>query len=160
MKKTALILMFALVGITSASAQFEKGKKYVGASVSGFDMSYSETTKFHLGIDAKAGYMVARDWMVLGQLGFDFHNSDTHAFSIGASGRYYIEQNGLFLSAGAKFVHEWKAYNDLIITPEVGYCLFLNRNVTLEPSIYFDMSMTEFGDRSRFGIKVSLGFFL
>ena len=159
MKKVAFILLFALVGITSASAQFEKGKKYVGATVSGFDMSYSETTKFHFGLDAKAGYMIARDWMILGQLGFNYHNSDVHEFSFGASGRYYIEQNGIFLSVGAKYVHEWKAFNDFVVTPEVGYCFFLNRKVTLEPSIYFDMSMTKFGDRSRFGLKVGIGFF-
>ena len=159
MKKIAFVLMLALVGVTSASAQFEKGKIYGGASASGFDMSYSETTKFHLGIDAKGGYMIAKDWMILGQLGFNYHNSDTQSFSIGVSGRYYIEQNGIFLSVGGKFVHDWEDFNYLVITPVVGYCFFLNRKVTLEPSIYYDMSMSKFGDRSRFGLKVGIGFF-
>lgn len=160
MRKLAFTLMFALIGATSAFAQFEKGKKYIGASMSGFDMSYSETTKFHLGIDVLGGWMVARDWMVMGEVGFDFHNKDAHSVSVGARGRYYIEQNGLFLSLGAKYLHEWKSYNDFYLTPEVGYCLFLNRNVMLEPSIYYNMSMTNFGDKSRFGLKVGIGIFL
>lgn len=160
MRKLALVLMFATIGISSAFAQFEKGKKYLGASVSGFDMSYSETTKFHFGLDVLGGYMVAKDWMVMGELGFNYHNSDAHAFSVGARGRYYIEQNGIFLGFGAKYQHEWKSYNDCFLTPEVGYCLFLNKNVMLEPSIYFNMSMSDFGNKSRFGLKVGLGFFL
>ncbi len=160
MKKLALVLMFATIGISSAFAQFEKGKKYIGASMSGFDMSYSETTKFHLGLDVLGGYMVAKDWMVMAEVGFNFHNKDTHSVSVGARGRYYIEQNGLFLGLGAKYLHEWKSYNDFFLAPEVGYCLFLNHNVMLEPSIYYNMSMTNFGDKSRFGLKVGLGFFL
>ncbi len=160
MKKLTIALIFAVMGATSAFAQFEKGKTYLGASVSGFDMSYSETTKFHLGLDVQAGKMIAQDWMLMGELGFNYHNSDTQSVSVGARCRYYIEQNGLFLSLGAKYLHEWKSYNDFFLTPEVGYCLFLNHNVMLEPSIYYNMSMTDFGDKSRFGIKVGIGFFL
>ena len=159
MKKIFLAFLFALTGITSASAQFEKGKIYGGASASGLGISYSETTKFAFGIDALAGYMFADNLMAMAEVGFDFRNSDTQALSAGARFRYYIVQNGLFLSLGAKYQHQFKSYNDFFLTPEVGYSFFLNRKVTIEPSIYYNMSLTDFGDKSRFGLKVGFGFF-
>lgn len=159
MKKLFMAIAFATISATSAFAQFEKGKLYGGASLSGFDMSYSETTKFSLGLDVAAGTMIAQDWLLIGELGYLYQNSDTQTFSIGAKCRYYIEQNGLFLSLGAKYLHMFKDYNDFYLTPEVGYCLFLNQSVMLEPSVYYNMSLSDFDDKGRFGIKIGLGFF-
>ncbi|MBQ9640837.1 MAG: outer membrane beta-barrel protein [Bacteroidaceae bacterium] len=159
MKKLFLAAILAVMGIANASAQFEKGKFYGGASASGLGISYSETTKFAFGFDALGGYLFANNWMAMAELGYNFHNSDTHSVSAGLRCRYYIVQNGLFLSLGAKYLHEFSSYNDFFLTPEVGYCFFLNRNVTLEPSIYYNMSLTDFGNKSRFGLKVGFGFF-
>jgi hypothetical protein len=159
MKKVFLAMLLAIIGSASASAQFEKGKFYGGASASGLGISYSETSKFAFGIDALAGYMFADNLMALAEVGFDYHNSDTQSLSVGARMRYYIVQNGLYLSLGAKYQHEFKDYNDFFLTPEVGYSFFLNQKVTIEPSIYYNMSFTDFGDKSRFGLKVGIGFF-
>ena len=159
MKKVFMALLLATVGVASASAQFEKGKIYGGASASGLGISYSETTKFTFGLEALAGYMFADDLMAMAEVGYDYHNSETQSLSLGVRCRYYIVQNGLFLSLGAKYLHEFKDYNDFYITPEVGYSFFLNHNVTLEPSVYYNMSLSKFGDKSRFGIKVGIGFF-
>jgi len=159
MKKVFMALLLATVGVASASAQFEKGKIYGGASASGLGISYSETTKFTFGLEALAGYMFADDLMAMAEVGYDYHNSETQSLSLGVRCRYYIVQNGLFLSLGAKYLHEFKDYNDFYLTPEVGYSFFLNHNVTLEPSVYYNMSLSKFGDKSRFGIKVGIGFF-
>ena len=159
MKKVFMALLLATVGVASASAQFEKGKIYGGASASGLGISYSETTKFTFGLEALAGYMFADDLMAMAEVGCDYHNSETQSLSLGVRCRYYIVQNGLFLSLGAKYLHEFKDYNDFYITPEVGYSFFLNHNVRLEPSVYYNMSLSKFGDKSRFGIKVGIGFF-
>lgn len=159
MKKVFMALLLATVDVASASAQFEKGKIYGGASASGLGISYSETTKFTFGLEALAGYMFADDLMAMAEVGYDYHNSETQSLSLGVRCRYYIVQNGLFLSLGAKYLHEFKDYNDFYLTPEVGYSFFLNHNVTLEPSVYYNMSLSKFGDKSRFGIKVGIGFF-
>jgi len=159
MKKVFMALLLATVGVASASAQFEKGKIYGGASASGLGISYSETTKFTFGLEALAGYMFADDLMAMAEVGYDYHNSETQSLSLGVRCHYYIVQNGLFLSLGAKYLHEFKDYNDFYLTPEVGYSFFLNHNVTLEPSVYYNMSLSKFGDKSRFGIKVGIGFF-
>ncbi len=97
--------------------------------------------------------------MVLAKLGYNFHNSDTQSFTFGARCRYYIVQNGIFLSAGATYQYQFQMDDDFYLTPEVGYSFFLNRHVTLEPSLYYNISLTDFGDQSRFGIKVGFGFF-
>lgn len=159
MKKLFFTAILAILSVASASAQFEKGKIYGGASASGLGISYSETSKFSFGLDALAGYMFADDLMAMAEVGYNYHNSDTQSLSLGVRFRYYIVQNGLFLSLGAKYQHEFKDYNDFFITPEVGYSFFLNHNVTVEPSIYYNMSLSEFGHKSRFGVKVGIGFF-
>ncbi len=94
MKKISMLLLALLMAVAS-HAQFEQGKWYVGASLSGLDISYSGAEEFNLGLDAKAGYLLADDWMLLGQFGYQHSGlegaSDMLTFGIG--GRYYIMQN-------------------------------------------------------------------
>lgn len=159
MKKVLLSMLLALVGVASASAQFESGKKYLGMSLNGLDISYSEHTNFHLGLSTKTGYMIDDDLLLIGDLGFEYRNKDAQQIILGAAGRYFIEQNGIFLQVGAHYVHEAPKFNDVTITPEVGYCFFVNRHLTLEPSVYYDMSLTSFSDKSKFGLKLGLGWY-
>ena len=67
MKKIALILV-ALVMSVTASAQFEQGKGYLGASLSGLDIS-SQAKKFHFGIGARAGYLFMESADGVGRFG-------------------------------------------------------------------------------------------
>lgn len=157
--KKVIISMLLLAVTTSMFAQFEQGKKYVNASLTGLDLSYSDLKDISLGLDANAGYFIEQDWMVVGSFGFDFSNSDLNSIYIGAKGRYYIEQNGLYLAAGLKYLHMKKNINDIQLTPEVGYCYFLNQYITVEPAAYFDMSMTDFGHKSRIGVKLGVGIY-
>ena len=157
MKKLFFTAILAILSVASASAQFEKGKIYGGASASGLGISYSSISDFNFGFSALGGYMFADDWMGLAELSYE--NYEYEAFSIGVSCRYYIVQNGLYLSLGAKYYDNFNWYNDFYFTPEVGYSFFLNKHVTLEPSIYYNISLSDFSDKSRFGIKVGIGFF-
>ena len=159
MKKILLTLVLALTMIQGASAQFEQGKKYVGASLTGLNLSFSDLKDFAVGLDATAGYFVQRDLMVLGEVGVDTSNGNLNQFLAGIKGRYYIEQNGIYLAAGLKYRHVFKSINDLQVTPEVGYCYFLNRYITVEPAVYFDLSMTDFSHNSEFGLKCGIGIY-
>lgn len=160
MKKSifAFALLFALSNL-SGFAQFEKGKKYVGASLSGAGLSYNSTTDLSLGVGAQAGFFFEQDWLLLGEVGIDYSDSDLQNMVLGAKARYYIEQNGLFLGCGARYVHGWKSYNDFQFTPEVGYCFFLNGKITLEPAAYFNISCSDFSNHSEVGVRVGLGFY-
>lgn len=159
MKKLVLAFLLAVCGISSAFAQFEQGKKYLGISTNAAGISYSKTQKLGINAGVNAGYMFEEAWMVIGEVGFDYHNEDMQQLYAGVKCRYLIEQNGLFLQLGGKYVHEAKSFNDLQITPELGYCFFLGKHMAVEPSLYYDVSLSDFSDKSKFGAKVGLAWY-
>ena len=66
MKKiTTLLLMLTLA--VAAHAQFQQGKAYLGASLTGVDLNYTGKNGLNLGIEGKAGYLLEDNWMVLAQ---------------------------------------------------------------------------------------------
>lgn len=159
MKKLFVAMTLAMLCASNVFAQFEKGKWYANASLSNIGLSYSEREDLRMGLNLNAGYTLEDNWMILAEGGFDYSNSQWSSLYLGAKGRYYIEQNGLFLGAGVKLMHAYKSVNDVMFTPEAGYCFFLNKHVTVEPCVYYDMSLTEFADYSKFGVKIGLGIF-
>lgn len=66
MKKKLMTIALALLTTLGAHAQFEKDKAYVGASLTGLDLSYNGTKKLNLGLQADAGYFLVQDWMLKG----------------------------------------------------------------------------------------------
>lgn len=110
MKKKLMTIALALLTTLGAHAQFEKDKAYVGASLTGLDLSYNGTKKLNLGLQADAGYFLVQDWMLKGLIGCEISSKDDvdTKFTLGVGGRYYFEQNGIFLGASAKYVHAGK----------------------------------------------------
>lgn len=159
MKKIFIALLLAAVSV-GASAQFEKGTKYIGASASDFGLSYSKFEDFRLGVHAMGGYFIADGWMLLGQIGWE-HQVGVNVFDIGASARYYLKKNGLYFSGGLKYGHvgpDW-VRNNIYISPEVGYCFYLNDRVSIEPSVYCDMCLNHFKDFTKVGFKIGFGYY-
>ena len=159
-------LLVALMVSVAANAQFEKGKKYVGASMSGLNLSYSGSEKTHFGLQAKGGYLLADNLMATGIVGYDKTGDFPYALTLGVGGRYYIVQNGLFLGAGARYKHDASLYaghskhDDIIPNVSLGYAFFLSRTVTIEPELYYDISLKDFKDYSKLGFRVSFGIYL
>ena len=158
MKKFAMVVV-ALAMTLSASAQFEQGKYYLGASMTGLDVSYSGSTEFHLGVEAKAGYFFMDNLMAYGQIGYEHFGKDgvPDTFMAGVGGRYYIVQNGIYLGVNGKYVHANSNYNDFMPGVEVGYAFFINRTVTIEPAIYYDQSFKKHSDYSTVGLRIGIG---
>ena len=105
MKKiTTLLLMLTLA--VAAHAQFQQGKAYLGASLTGVDLNYTGKNGLNLGIEGKAGYLLEDNWMVLAQASLKHTGSSDAAssFTAGIGGRYYIVQNGLYLGANLKYL--------------------------------------------------------
>ena len=159
MKKIIITLTLALVGISSAFAQFEKGTYYLGATTNATELSYSKSSKFNFDLGVHGGYMFEEAWMAIVELGYNYNHSDMQQLYAGAKLRYLIKQNGLFLQVGGKYLHEAPNFNDVQITPEVGYCFFLNRHLTIEPSLFYDISLSDFSDKSKVGVKVGLAWY-
>ena len=162
MKKKKLAIVVALLSTITASAQFEEGKVFVGGSLTGLNMNYTGANKLSLGIQAQGGYFVADDVLLLGQASFDHsgNKSVSDRYQFGVGGRYYIEQNGIYLGVNCKFVHGGKKFNDVMPGVEVGYAYFLNNSVTVEPSVYYDQSFKNHSDYSAFGFRIGVGVYL
>ena len=172
----AILLAVFSVG---AFAQFEKGTMYVNTSLSGLNLSYSKETRFSLGLNATAGYFLEDAWMLLGKAGYEYsyNSGDNHLLSIGAAGRYYIRQNGLYLGLGAKYEYRISEFNyettkedgvvlhtehgrgNVFLTPELGYCFYLNHYLSIEPAVYYDISLNRFSDCSKIGVRLGMGFY-
>lgn len=156
MKKIAMVFVTLLLSV-AANAQFEKGKYYVGASLSGLDLS-SQAREFHLGIDAKCGYTFMDNLMLTGQLSYNHLSGSRDSYSLAGGVRYYIEQNGIYLGASARYKHAYE-YNDFLPGVQIGYAFFLSRTVTLEPELYMDFSTKDF-DYSCYGLRIGIGIYL
>jgi len=162
MKKIILSLLLAAVTI-GASAQFEKGTKYANASLTGFGLDYCKAGGFHIGIAAGGGYFIADSWMLMGQIGWN-HQGSFNEFNLGLGGRYYMRDNGLFFSGTVRYGlnsagNGAPVDHNAYLTPEVGYCFYLNDHVSIEPSVYLDMCLNHFKDYTRVGLKVSFGYY-
>lgn len=164
MKKTIMMLLCGMVFSLAANAQvtdrppFGQDKIYVGASLSNLNLRYNGSDKWNFDVALKGGYLFEDNWMVTGKLGYDYRQHDFNDFTAGAGLRYYIEQNGLYLGAGADYVHH-HAYDDLMPTVQLGYAFFLNRTVTLEPEVYYNQSLKSHSDYSGFGIRIGFGIY-
>ena len=161
MKKFFFALaMFAMALTASAQSSdtpFEKGKIYVGAGFSGLNLNYNSNTKWNFDINTRGGYFIEDNWMLLGEFMWGIRQKADNEFLLGAGARYYIVQNGLYLGAGARYAHQGSEYNDFVPNVNVGYAYFLNRHVTIEPELYFDISTKSFKDYTGVGLRVMLG---
>lgn len=157
MKKLFIVILL-MSCVLNAQAQFEKGKKYVGASLTGLSMSYSDNEEFRLGLDAEAGYFIADCFMLKANVGYE-HTRVMDDVRLGLGARYYFMQNGIYLGAGAEYNHFTKNNNDVMIPVEVGYAFFLNEHLTIEPSVYYKMSLHDFSGNSTVGLRIGMGYY-
>lgn len=158
MKKLLIAILCVMAFADNASAQFQQGTKFLGASLTGADLSYSKHQKFGFGAEAKAGYFILDDVMLNAEAGFDIRFGDCQKIFVGGKGRYYVNDN-IYLGAGAKLLHEFKNYNDFMISPEVGYTFLVNSTVAIEPALFVDISTNSFSRYTKVGIKVGIGIF-
>lgn len=159
--KKVIMLFAALLLTISASAQFEEGKKYASASLSGFNLSYNGSKELSLGGNAMAGTFAADNLLIYGLAGYEHPGKDIDdTFNVGVGGRYYITQNGIFLGANVKYVHANSSYNDFMPGVEVGYAFFISRTITIEPAIYYQQSFKRHSDYSTIGLKIGFGIYL
>lgn len=156
MKKVLFLFLFVLTAGV-AHAQFEEGTAFVNTSLTGLNMQFNND--FKLGVEAKAGYFFTDDWAVTGSAGLDYGQSKLNSLFGGVGVRYYIEQNGLFLGAGLKYLHQDSGYNDFLPGVELGYCFFLNQSIAIEPALYYNISVKDSQKYSECGLKVGFSYF-
>lgn len=196
MKKSMLrkVLTMLLIAVSSmqASAQFEKYTSYLNTSLTGLGLSYSKDSRFKMGVQATGGYFVEDCWMLYGRFGFEHQGArgvmkNRNDLQIGVGGRYYIEQNGIFLGVGLAYQHatnvtfsqhesiigettengpveirtvyNYGNRNYVHLTPEVGYCFYVNNYLSIEPSVYCNLCLNRFSEGTEIGLKLGMGFY-
>ena len=160
MKKKLYLVVMAMMLAMAAHAQFEKDKIYVGASMSGLGISYNGSEKTNFGLDAKGGYMIMDNVMLTGSLGYHKMEDVPSVVSLGVGGRYYIEQNGIYLGAYLNYSHMYESCDDFQPSVQIGYAFFLSRTVTIEPEIYYNQSFKSHKDYSKVGLRIGVGVYL
>lgn len=158
------MMLMALTMSVASFAQFEQGKVYASAGLSGLDLNFNSNEKWKLDLMGKVGYLFEDNWMVTAQGEFDYRKYEPNYFSLGAGLRYYILQNGLFIGAGANYVHhtdgEGCRVDDFMPTVQLGYAFFISRTVTIEPELYYNQSLKSHSDYSGFGLRIGFGIYL
>lgn len=193
LRKGLLTLLMAVSGL-SASAQFEKYTSYLNTSLTGMGLSYSKDSKLKFGIQATGGYFVEDGWMIYGRAGYEHqgHRGDIqnrNDLQLGVGGRYYFQQNGIYLGLGLMYAHAtnvtvtekenvWQgtgsqdkefitrtvynvygSRNYIHFTPEVGYCFYVNQYLSIEPSVYFNLCLNRFSEGTEVGLKLGMGYY-
>lgn len=193
LRKGLLALLLAVSSL-QASAQFEKYTSYLNTSLTGMGLSYSKDSKFKMGVQATGGYFVEDSWMIYGRLGYEHQGArgemkNRNDLQVGVGGRYYIEQNGIFLGLGLMYQHasnvttsqtvnslestlpdgstfvretvlnHYGNRNYMHLTPEVGYCFYINQYLSVEPSVYCNLCLNRFSEGTEVGLKLGMGFY-
>ena len=175
MKKLIFTFVAVAAMVTSAFAQTEAGKIYVGASSDlGFTSAKVDgdnNSSNIFGLDVNGGYFIIDDLSVNAELGFSYSSYDknsSNTFSIGVGGRYYLPMK-VFFGAMFDFSSTGQSYDgksvgdrrsSMGVTLGAGYAIFVNDNVAIEPMLGYRLG---FGDKAKdlvynaFGIIVGFG---
>ena len=162
MKRMFLGLLMALA-VLPASAQFEGGTTYVNTSLSALGVSYSRNEKAHVDVRLSGGYFLSNDCALIAGVNYE-HQPHWNQISVDFGGRYYLHDMGVFLGAGLKYAHSEeltnpKKFDNFFFVPEVGYAFFVNQYLTIEPSLYYNMSFNDFSDSSKVGLRIGFGLY-
>lgn len=101
--KKVIMLMVVLFTTVGAYAQFEKGKWYANASLTGLGLSHSkyEGTKF--GFSMNGGAFVADNVAILLNFKGNYVEHGMDATTVGAQGRYYFASCGVYGGLGMSY---------------------------------------------------------
>lgn len=162
MVKKIVFALLLLVSCLQANAQFEKGKWYLNTSLTGLDLSHSKYEGTNFGFSVGGGTFISDNLAILLNFKGEYVENGIDETSFGAAVRYYFSNCGVYCGAGCAYKHlaDGGAREDLFcLTPEVGYAFFLNRTVTIEPAVYYDLSFKHTADYSKLGFKIGFGFY-
>jgi hypothetical protein len=158
--KKVLLTVFAAFVVFAASAQITKGTILLNGASSFDYTSYNEDAgdfnEFTVGV--KGGYFFMDNLAVGLTLGY-FKNSeaDDAVTAVGLFGRYYV--NGkIILGAGFQSIDDGTLKGSAIPL-EVGYAVFLNDAVAIEPTLNYNMYGGDY-EGAAFGLNVGISVYL
>lgn len=158
MKKVFLLVLITVLGITSASAQFEKGVKRIKAQTSGFGLDFSKDD-INLNLGLEGSYFIANNVAVNANVGVDWIKVDnmdaSSSFGFGAGVDYYFYKM-FYGGLGLDFSKIKGEDFESTLKIEVGASYYIAENVYVNPDIYFKSGLG--GDSTaRFGLELGIG---
>lgn len=160
MKRIIICTVLCLFAVAS-HAQFEQNKWVVAPSLNQINISYSSKEKTNVGFEAEGGLFLIDNFAVLLNGGANIKEGGDDKTSLGIGGRYYFSDLGIYVGSKVKLdVYNFStgSKKDATVGGEVGYAFFLNRNLTIEPAIYYNQSLTD-QHYSKLGVKLGFGFY-
>lgn len=158
MKKVILLMLVAVLGAASASAQFEKGVKRIKAQATGLDFNFSDKD-VDLTIGAEASYFLATNVALKAGIGFDWDNVEdkdaTSTFHLTVGSDYYFYRM-LYGGVALDFRKVKGIDFETAIQLEIGATYYIVDNVYINPAIYFNSGLGT-SSSARFGLGLGLG---
>ncbi|MEO7176666.1 MAG: outer membrane beta-barrel protein [Saprospiraceae bacterium] len=167
--KQLLFLVFGLFLTEMASAQtVAQGAWMVGGSAGFSSKKFKDVDGSHteISIAPNVGYFVIDNLGVgLAVAISSFKDTDEDAFtawSLGPFVRYYVIA-GLFpeIAMGINGNNVEGSETTLSLRPAIGYSIFLNKSIALEPKLYYDLGLSDVNkDIGEFGLSIGIQAFL
>lgn len=172
-KKWFLSVMILLLPVC-VMAQTNKGDWVINPEITGFGLSSTENSdnskrRFNLGIDLNGGKFIADNLAFMIGAGFEIDkqsNLKNNRLDLSAGLRYYVFSR-LFVGAGLSYEKKWersldgqtkRSPNYFMFGADLGYAIFLTRNISLDPGVYWKYS---FADKyNKYGIKIGFSIYL
>lgn len=171
----------ALLSVSNDEKQINKGDMIINGNVSFYSWfnhyesgtTSSSTSGVHFGINPTLLFFLS-DGLALGSrvsAGFSTSEGNFSYFvGLGPEFRYYFDF-GLFMKLGASYDlthYETSSNHTIEVEPGIGYAIFLNPHVALEPGFFYNLSFSNYDyttSTSKYinhniGIHVGLSIFL
>lgn len=164
MKNTIFLIVLLLSFSFNSFSQIEKNTWMIGGSAS-FDNQHTKSTNntsTSLKINPQFGFFFADNFAVGALFGVN-NSKNFRSWSVSPFVRYYLKYLYAEVAYGFqqhKFVN-YSTNNQSVLNGSIGYAIFLNDNVALEPSLYYSQGFADgktYG--SSYGLQIGLQIYL
>lgn len=148
---------------SSSSALIPKGSMIIGGSA-GFDMQFEDGNNSSiLYLSPQFGYFLTDNLALGAAISFTKVKDVDPVFGFGPFARYYLN-NGLFGQLQYEFQSQPTFLDERINGSAaglgVGYALFLNNSISLEPLVYYKRHFGDLGEYNQVGLQVGISAYL
>lgn len=169
------------LSISNDEKQIKRGDLIISGSASFYSRfnhyesgtTTSNSSGVHFGINPTLLFFVSDGLAIGTRVSAGFSSTEGnfgYNIGLGPEFRYYFDF-GLFIKAGASYDfnhNETYKYNSITVEPAIGYAIFVNPHVAIEPAFFYNLDLTNY-DYTTFtsknvnnylGIQVGISIFL
>lgn len=165
--------------ISNDEKQINRGDIILGGSASFYSRfshyesgtTTNNTSGVQFGISPSLLFFISDGLAIGTRLSAGFNSTEgnfSYNIGLGPELRYYFDF-GLFIKAGVSYDlnhYESYKYNSITVEPAIGYAIFLNPHVAIEPSFFYNLDLINYDSSTTkyvnnyLGIQVGISIFL